>query len=104
MPLACSATTSHPSTSVSWRSIWARSICPSRREPRRRRHAASRPCRRSRAVVADEWFAEPPFAGLQQRYRILERVHSQTTPWQTLEVLDLEGPGRALILGGTLQT
>jgi len=54
--------------------------------------------------VADEWFAEPPFAGLQQRYRILERVHSQTTPWQTLEVLDLEGPGRALILGGTLQT
>jgi spermidine synthase len=54
--------------------------------------------------VADDWFAEPPFAGCQQRYRILERVHSQTTPWQTLEVLDLEGPGRALILGGTLQT
>jgi len=54
--------------------------------------------------VADDWFSEPPFAGLQQRYRILKRLHSQTTPWQTLEVLDLEGPGRALILGGTLQT
>jgi spermidine synthase len=54
--------------------------------------------------VVDDWFAEPPFAGCQQRYRILERLHAQTTPWQTLEILDLEGPGRALILGGTLQT
>jgi spermidine synthase len=54
--------------------------------------------------VVDDWFAEPPFAGCQQRYRVLERLHEQTTPWQTLEVLDLEGPGRALILGGTLQT
>jgi spermidine synthase len=52
----------------------------------------------------DEWFAEPPYAGIQQRYRIRARIHAQTTPWQTLEVLDLEGPGRALILGGTLQT
>ena len=55
-------------------------------------------------MVADEWFAEPPYAGVQQRYRVLERLHSQTTPFQTLEVLDLEGPGRALILAGTLQT
>jgi spermidine synthase len=54
--------------------------------------------------VIDDWFAEPPYAGCQQRYRILERLHAQTTPFQTLEVLDLEGPGRALILGGTLQT
>jgi spermidine synthase len=54
--------------------------------------------------VVDDWFAEPPYAGCQQRYRIRERLHAQTTPWQTLEVLDLEGPGRALILGGTLQT
>jgi spermidine synthase len=52
----------------------------------------------------DEWFAEPPYGGCQQRYRIRERLHSQTSAWQTLEVLDLEGPGRALILGGTLQT
>jgi spermidine synthase len=52
----------------------------------------------------DEWFAEPPYGGCQQRYRVLQRLHSETTPWQTLEVLDLEGPGRALILGGTLQT
>lgn len=52
----------------------------------------------------DEWFAEPPYAGIQQRYRILARVHAQTTPWQSLEVLDLEGPGRSLILAGTLQT
>ena len=52
----------------------------------------------------DEWFAEPPYAGIEQRYRIRARIHAQTTPWQTLEVLDLEGPGRALILGGTLQT
>ena len=52
----------------------------------------------------DDWFAEPPYAGCQQRYRVLARLHAQTTAWQTLEVLDLEGPGRALILGGTLQT
>ena len=51
----------------------------------------------------DEWFAEPPYAGVEQRYRIRARIHAQTTSWQTLEVLDLEGPGRALILGGTLQ-
>jgi spermidine synthase len=51
-----------------------------------------------------DWFAEPPYAGIEQRYRVLERLHSQTTPWQSLEVLDLEGPGRALILAGTLQT
>ena len=51
-----------------------------------------------------DWFAEPPYAGCQQRYRVLQRLHSQTTPWQTLEVMELEGPGRALILGGTLQT
>jgi spermidine synthase len=52
----------------------------------------------------DDWFAEPPYAGIEQRYRILARLHAQTTPWQSLEVLDLEGPGRALILAGTLQT
>jgi spermidine synthase len=52
----------------------------------------------------DDWFAEPPFAGVQQRYRVTRRVHAESTPWQHLEVLDLEGPGRALVLGGTLQT
>jgi spermidine synthase len=51
-----------------------------------------------------DWFAEPPYAGIEQRYRVLERLHSQTTSWQSLEVLDLEGPGRTLILAGTLQT
>ena len=52
----------------------------------------------------EDWFAEPAYAGCQQRYRVLQRLHAQTTPWQSLEVLELEGPGRALILGGTLQT
>ena len=52
----------------------------------------------------EDWFAEPPYAGVQQRYRVLRRLHSQTTPWQSLEVLDLEGLGRTLILAGTLQT
>jgi spermidine synthase len=52
----------------------------------------------------DEWFAEPAFGGVQQRYRVLTRLHQQTTPFQSLEVLDLEGPGRSLILAGTLQT
>ena len=52
----------------------------------------------------DNWFAETAYAGIQQRYRVRERLHAQTTPWQTLEILDLEGPGRALILAGTLQT
>lgn len=54
--------------------------------------------------MVDDWFAEPPYAGIEQRYRVLARLHAETTPWQTLEVLDLEGPGRALILAGTLQT
>jgi spermidine synthase len=52
----------------------------------------------------DDWFAEPPYAGLQQRYRIRARLHAERTPWQSLEILDLEGPGRSLILAGTLQT
>jgi spermidine synthase len=52
----------------------------------------------------EDWFAEPPYAGIQQRYRVRARLHAQQTPWQSLEVLDLEGPGRALILAGTLQT
>jgi spermidine synthase len=52
----------------------------------------------------EDWFAEPPFAGIQQRYRVRARLHAQQTQWQSLEVLDLEGPGRALILAGTLQT
>ena len=60
--------------------------------------------RASRATPVDDWFAEPPYAGCEQRYRVLQRLHAQTTAWQTLEVLDLEGPGRALILAGTLQT
>jgi spermidine synthase len=51
-----------------------------------------------------DWFAEPPYGGVQQRYRILSRLHEQTTAWQAVEVFELEGPGRALILGGTLQT
>jgi spermidine synthase len=52
----------------------------------------------------NEWFAEPPYAGVQQRYRIRERLFARSTAWQSLEILDLEGPGRALILDGTLQT
>ena len=34
----------------------------------------------------DDWFAEPPYAGCQQRYRVLQQLHAQTTAWQTLEV------------------
>jgi spermidine synthase len=58
-------------------------------------------------VTADgpgDWFAEPPFGGYQQRYRVRERVFAQTSRWQSLEVLDLEAVGRALVLAGTLQT
>jgi spermidine synthase len=52
----------------------------------------------------DDWFAEPPFGGVQQRYRVLARLYEQTTAFQTLQVLELEGPGRTLVLAGTLQT
>jgi spermidine synthase len=55
-------------------------------------------------LTDQDWFAEPPFGGVQQRYRIVARLHSQTTAFQSLDVLDLEGPGRSLILAGTLQT
>jgi spermidine synthase len=55
-------------------------------------------------VTQEDWFAEPPFAGYQQRYRVRRRVHAEQTAWQSLEVLDLESVGRALVLGGTLQT
>jgi spermidine synthase len=51
-----------------------------------------------------QWFSEPPFGGYEQRYRVRERLHRQTTPWQSLEVLDLEPTGRTLILAGTMQT
>ena len=54
--------------------------------------------------MEQEWFAEPAYGGVQQRYRIQQRLHAEETPWQSLEILDLEGPGRSLILAGTLQT
>src|SRR6188472_3503935 len=101
---SCGTTTS-PSGSASWRSIAGNSTCP--RMSRRRLAGRARPrCPPSvsQASADERWFAEPPFAGIQQRYRVLGRLHAETTPWQTLEVLDLEGPGRALILAGTLQT
>jgi spermidine synthase len=53
---------------------------------------------------SSDWFAEPPFAGYQQRYRVRERVFNTSSRWQTLDVIDLEPVGRALVLGGTLQT
>ena len=53
---------------------------------------------------AEDWFAEPPFAGYQQRYRVRQRLHVETSSWQSLEIVDLEGVGRALVLDGTLQT
>jgi spermidine synthase len=52
----------------------------------------------------EDWFAEPPFGGYQQRYRVLQRLHAEQTAWQSLEVLELEPVGRALVLAGTLQT
>jgi spermidine synthase len=53
---------------------------------------------------ADNWFAEPPFRGYHQRYRVRQRLHDEQTAWQSLEVLELESVGRALVLAGTLQT
>ena len=53
---------------------------------------------------AEDWFAEPPFRGYHQRYRVRQRLHAEQTPWQALEVLELESVGRALVLSGTLQT
>jgi spermidine synthase len=35
---------------------------------------------------------------------VLNRLYAQQTPWQSVEILDLEGPGRTLILAGTMQT
>lgn len=55
-------------------------------------------------MVGDDWFAEPPFAGYQQRYHVRQRLHAEQTAWQSLEVLDLDSVGRALVLAGTLQT
>jgi spermidine synthase len=52
----------------------------------------------------EDWFAEPAFRGYQQRYRVRQRLHAEQTAFQTLEILELESVGRALILGGTLQT
>jgi spermidine synthase len=54
--------------------------------------------------AGEGWFAEPPFAGYQQRYRLRARLHHQVTDLQTLDVLDLEPVGRALVLDATLQT
>lgn len=52
----------------------------------------------------EDWFAEPPVAGYQQRYRVRQRLHAERSPIQRLEILDLESVGRALVLDGTLQT
>jgi spermidine synthase len=54
--------------------------------------------------MEESWFAEPPFGGYQQRYRVLRRIHAERTDWQTLEVLDLESVGRTLVLDGRFQT
>ena len=56
------------------------------------------------APPAEDWFAEPPFRGYHQRYRVRQRLHAEQTTWQSLEVLELESVGRALVLAGTLQT
>jgi spermidine synthase len=53
---------------------------------------------------AEDWFAEPPIRGYHQHYRVRQRLHAEQTAWQSLEVLDLESVGRALVLAGTLQT
>ncbi len=65
--------------------------------------ARAQPHGRGRLTVED-WFAEPPFAGYQQRYRVRRRLHAATSPWQTVEIVDLESFGVSLVLGGTLQT
>ena len=53
---------------------------------------------------AEDWFAEPPFRGYHQRYRVRQLLHAEQTAWQSLEVLELESVGRTLVLAGTLQT
>lgn len=53
---------------------------------------------------AGDWFAEPPFGGYQQRYRVVRRLHAERTDWQQLEIVDLEATGRTLLLDGTNQT
>jgi spermidine synthase len=53
---------------------------------------------------AEDWFAEPPVRGYHQRYRVRQRLHAEQTAWQSLEVLELDSVGRALVLAGTLQT
>jgi spermidine synthase len=51
-----------------------------------------------------EWFAEAPYVGYRQQYRVTARLHEQQTPWQKLEIVETEPFGRALLLDGALQT
>lgn len=55
-------------------------------------------------VSASDWFAEPAFAGYQQRYHVLRQLYVGRSAWQSVQVLELESYGRALVLEGTLQT
>ena len=53
----------------------------------------------------DDWFAEPPYAGIEQRYRVLARLHSQTDAVADPRGARPRGPGPiARSWRGTLQT
>jgi spermidine synthase len=52
----------------------------------------------------EDWFAEPPFAGYRQQYRVLKRIEAFQTDFQSLEIVELESYGRTLLLDGTGQT
>lgn len=51
-----------------------------------------------------DWLIEEQTPSYQTRWRVREVLHEEQTPYQKLQVLELEDFGRALVLDGAVQT
>jgi spermidine synthase len=51
-----------------------------------------------------DWYFETERAGFAQGVKVRERIYTEQTPFQALEIVDTDGFGRALVLDQALQT
>ncbi len=54
--------------------------------------------------MVEHWLTEKHTAGYSVNWKIKETLHKETTPFQDLEIVEMEEFGRALILDGIVQT
>lgn len=55
-------------------------------------------------VLQGDWYFETERSGFAQGVRVRERLFATKTPFQTLEIIDTDAYGRALVLDQALQT